>query len=163
MLWLCEQGFLCTGDEAVCPDYAERIKDGAEWQANPEQGWAGHVPGECPCFLSLGRRWLANIAALKQERSEAGEHWLQGAKIGFLGQNGSGKSSLMRVIAGVDKEFEGDLRLEPGVRIGYLPQEPQLDDSATVLANIEPAVKAVKHKLQEFEEVRRFRGGVEVG
>lgn len=78
---------------------------------------------------------------------------LQGAKIGFLGQNGAGKSSLMRVLAGEDTNFEGNLNVEPGIRIGYLPQEPVLDDSATVLANVEPAVQGVKDKLQKFEDV----------
>ena len=81
---------------------------------------------------------------------------LQGAKIGFLGVNGAGKSSLMRIIAGEDTEFDGDLNLVPGVRVGYLPQEPILDDSATVLQNVETAVKPVKDMIKEFEDVSIF-------
>lgn len=78
---------------------------------------------------------------------------LQGAKIGFLGANGAGKSSLMRILAGEDTQFDGNLNLVPGIRIGYLPQEPVLDDSATVLQNIETAVKPVKDMIKEFEQV----------
>lgn len=78
---------------------------------------------------------------------------MQGAKIGFLGQNGAGKSSLMRVLAGQDTEFDGSLNLEPGIKIGYLPQEPVLDANTSVYANLEPAVKDVKDKLQKFEDV----------
>lgn len=60
----------------------------------------------------------------------------------------------MRILAGEDTEFQGQLQVDPGIRLGYLPQEPKLDDSATVLQNIEPAVQPVKDKLKEFEEVR---------
>src|SRR2546427_5621669 len=82
--------------------------------------------------------------------------WLSfypGAKIGVLGLNGSGKSSLIKIMAGVDKEFIGDADPAPGIRIGYLPQEPQLEDSATVLGNVELAVKETKALLKRFEEV----------
>ena len=78
---------------------------------------------------------------------------MQGAKIGFLGVNGAGKSSLMRIIAGEDTEFDGNLNLVSGIRVGYLPQEPVLDDSATVLQNVETAVKPVKDMIKEFEDV----------
>ena len=67
--------------------------------------------------------------------------------------NGSGKSSLLRILAKEDEEFKGDYQLAPSVRVGYLPQEPKLDDSATVLQNIEPAVQPVRDMLKEFEEV----------
>lgn len=60
-----------------------------------------------------------------------------GAKIGFLGPNGAGKSTLMKILAGVDKEFDGDLYLDPGIKIGYLAQEPQLTAGETVMENIE--------------------------
>src|SRR5205814_3377865 len=60
-----------------------------------------------------------------------------GAKIGVLGLNGSGKSSLLRILAGVDKDFLGQISLSPGYTIGYLPQEPALDESKTVRQNVE--------------------------
>src|SRR3954462_8642840 len=56
-----------------------------------------------------------------------------GAKIGILGLNGSGKSTLMKIIAGLEKNYQGDIHFSPGYRVGYLEQEPQLDDSKTVL------------------------------
>ncbi len=76
-----------------------------------------------------------------------------GAKIGVLGLNGSGKSTLLRIMAGVDTEFNGEARPQPGIKIGYLPQEPQLDPTKTVRGNVEEAVQAVKDKLAELDAV----------
>ena len=76
-----------------------------------------------------------------------------GAKIGVLGSNGSGKSTLLRIMAGVDKDFFGDAKAADGIRIGYLPQEPQLDESKTVLGNVEEAVANTKKLLKRFDEV----------
>ena len=76
-----------------------------------------------------------------------------GAKIGVLGANGAGKSSLLRVMAGVDHDFQGEARPADGVRIGYLSQEPQLDPAKTVRGNVEEAVAPVRALLSEFEAV----------
>ena len=76
-----------------------------------------------------------------------------GAKIGVLGPNGSGKSTLLRIMAGVDKEFFGIARPDPSARIGYLPQEPELDPSLDVKGNVELAVKPVRDLLDRFNEV----------
>ena len=76
-----------------------------------------------------------------------------GAKIGVLGLNGSGKSSLLRIMAGIDKEFEGEASALAGTKIGYLPQEPQLDDSKTVREVVEEAVSTVKNALKRLDEV----------
>ena len=76
-----------------------------------------------------------------------------GAKIGVLGLNGSGKSSLLRIMAGVDKEFEGEAKLLSGTKIGYLPQEPQLDEEATVRECVEQAVSEVKNALARLDAV----------
>jgi sulfate-transporting ATPase len=76
-----------------------------------------------------------------------------GAKIGVLGSNGSGKSTLLRIMAGVDKDFFGDAKPADGIRIGYLPQEPQLDASKNVLGNVEEAVANTKKLLTRFDEV----------
>ena len=76
-----------------------------------------------------------------------------GAKIGVLGLNGSGKSTLLRIMAGLDAEIEGEARPQPGIRIGYLPQEPQLDASKDVRAIVEEAVQPVKEALARLDQV----------
>ena len=76
-----------------------------------------------------------------------------GAKIGVLGLNGSGKSSLLRIMAGIDTEFDGEARPQPGISIGYLAQEPQLDAALDVRGNVEQAFVRVKAALTELEEV----------
>ena len=76
-----------------------------------------------------------------------------GAKIGVLGLNGSGKSTLLRIMAGVDTEFEGEARPQPGIKIGYLPQEPQLDDSKDVRGNVEEGVAETIALVTRFNEI----------
>ena len=76
-----------------------------------------------------------------------------GAKIGILGLNGSGKSTLMRIIAGKDKNFDGDIHLTPGYTIGHLEQEPELDESKTVIEIVREGVQPIMDLLKEYEEV----------
>ncbi len=79
--------------------------------------------------------------------------FLPGAKIGVLGYNGAGKSTLLRIMAGVEKEFSGEAFLAQGCTVGYLPQEPQLDPSKTVLGNVEEGVQPIKDLLARFDEL----------
>jgi sulfate-transporting ATPase len=82
--------------------------------------------------------------------------WLSfypGAKIGVLGANGAGKSSLLRIMAGVDHDFQGEAWPHEGTRIGYLPQEPHLDPSKNVKENVDMAVKPTRDLLRKFEEI----------
>jgi ATP-binding cassette ChvD family protein len=81
-----------------------------------------------------------------------------GAKIGVIGANGSGKSSLLKIMAGVDDGFAGEARLTPGFRAGYLPQEPQLDPSRDVAANVADGVAATKGLLDRFNQVCEAMG-----
>ncbi len=76
-----------------------------------------------------------------------------GAKIGVLGLNGAGKSTLLRIMAGVDTDYEGEARPQPGIKIGYLPQEPQLDESKDVRGNVEEGLGELKALLERFNEV----------
>ena len=83
-----------------------------------------------------------------------------GAKIGVVGSNGSGKSSLLRIMAGLDTDFLGEAWAAKGTRVGYLAQEPQLDSSLNVRGNVELAVKDTRHLLKRFEEVSMAFGEV---
>ena len=76
-----------------------------------------------------------------------------GAKIGLLGLNGSGKSTVLRIMADVDKEYDGEVQREPNIRIGYLPQEPQLDPEATVKQEVESALGEVMQAQKKLDEV----------
>ncbi|NDL00257.1 energy-dependent translational throttle protein EttA [Photorhabdus bodei] len=76
-----------------------------------------------------------------------------GAKIGVLGLNGAGKSTLLRIMAGIDKDIEGEARPQSGIKIGYLPQEPKLNLEYTVREAVEEAVSEVKHALTRLDEV----------
>ncbi len=76
-----------------------------------------------------------------------------GAKIGVLGLNGSGKSTLLRIMAGLDKEFDGEARPQPGINIGYLPQEPELDNEKDVRGNVEDGVASTKALLDRFNDI----------
>ncbi|GGE74280.1 energy-dependent translational throttle protein EttA [Streptosporangium jomthongense] len=76
-----------------------------------------------------------------------------GAKIGVLGLNGSGKSTLLRIMAGVDKDYTGEARPQPGINVGYLPQEPELDESKTVKEIVDEAVADVHSALAELDQV----------
>ena len=76
-----------------------------------------------------------------------------GAKIGIIGLNGSGKSSLLKIIAGVDKDFQGEVVFSPGYSVGYLEQEPHLDDTKTVKEVVQEAVQDVVNWMKEYEEI----------
>ncbi len=76
-----------------------------------------------------------------------------GAKIGIIGLNGSGKSSLMKIIAGVDKDYQGEVVFAPGYSVGYLEQEPKLDDTKTVKEVVQEAVQETVDLLREYDEV----------
>lgn len=85
-----------------------------------------------------------------------------GAKIGILGLNGSGKSSLLRIIAGVDKSYQGDVVFQPGYTVGYLEQEPQLDESKTVIEVVREGVAETMAILDEFNKINDMFGLPEV-
>ena len=76
-----------------------------------------------------------------------------GAKIGVLGLNGAGKSTVLRIMAGVDNDFDGEARPQPDIRIGFLPQEPELDDEISVRETVEQGVAEVRDLLQKFDQV----------
>ena len=85
-----------------------------------------------------------------------------GAKIGIIGLNGSGKSTLLKIIAGLDKNYQGEVVFSPGYSVGYLEQEPKLDPDKTVRQVVEEGVKPVMDLLKEFDEVNNAFGDPEV-
>ena len=101
----------------------------------------------------MGEKYIFTIASLTKKHGQKevlSDIWLAfypGAKIGVLGRNGAGKSTLLRIMAGMDQEFEGEARLTPGYTVGYLSQEPQLDETLDVAGNVNQAVAAKRALL----------------
>ena len=89
----------------------------------------------------------------KQLLKDINLNFFPGAKIGVLGYNGAGKSTLLRIMAGIDTDIIGEARPQPGIKIGYLPQEPQLDESKDVRGNVEEGLKEVKEAQTRLDEV----------
>src|SRR6476620_9616139 len=79
--------------------------------------------------------------------------YFYGVKIGVLGLNGAGKSSLLRILAGVDKNYEGQIQITPGYTVGFLEQEPKLDETKTVRQVVEEGMKATTDLLKQFDEI----------
>src|SRR5262249_17501544 len=97
-----------------------------------------------------------NLSKVYNKREVLKNIWLAffpGAKIGVIGSNGAGKSTLLRVMAGVDTDFLGSARLTPGYSVGFVPQDPRLDQSTDVRGNIEQAVASTRALLQKHEEL----------
>ena len=84
--------------------------------------------------------------------------FFHGAHIGVIGANGAGKSSVLKILAGIDKEFMGECQVAKGTKVGYLPQEPQLDNSKTVLQCVEEGVANSKAMLNRYDEICELLG-----
>ena len=96
---------------------------------------------------------LSRSYGKKQVLDQVTLGFYHGAKIGIIGRNGSGKSTLLRILAGEDKEYDGNVAFNKGVTVGYVPQEPQLDPSKDVRGNIEDGVQETRGLLTEYEQV----------
>src|SRR3954449_12153540 len=107
----------------------------------------------------MAEQYIFTIEALTKahgKREVLQNIWLAfypGAKIGVIGPNGAGKSTLLRIMAGVDTDFLGSARLTPGFTVGWVPQEPRLDETTDVRGNIEQAVADTRALLTKQEEI----------
>jgi len=108
-----------------------------------------HQPDKIICSMVQVSKYYDKKPVIK----DISLSYFYGAKIGVLGLNGSGKSSLLRIMAGVDTEFNGELILAPGYSVGYLEQEPVLDDAKTVKETVEEAVQTIIELMDEFNRI----------
>ena len=114
----------------------------------------------------MSQKYIFQMASLTKkigQREVLKDIWLAfypGAKIGVLGRNGSGKSTLLRIMAGKDKNFDGEARLTDGFTVGLLEQEPQLNPDKDVFGNVEEAVAPTRALLTEFEQLSEKLGEV---
>ena len=112
----------------------------------------------------MGKQYIYQISDLTKkfgQREVLKNIWLAfypGAKIGVLGRNGSGKSTLLRIMAGMDREFEGEAKLSGGYTAAYLSQEPQLNPDKDVWGNVEEAVEPTRKILRRFDEINARLG-----
>src|SRR5687768_12679713 len=107
----------------------------------------------------MGQHYIYQISSLTKKHAQKKvpeEIWpsfYPGAKISVLGTNGSDKSTLLRIMAGWDKEFEGEAKLTSGYTVGYLPQEPQLNPDKDVFGNVMEAVEPMRAILRRYDEI----------
>jgi ATP-binding cassette ChvD family protein len=117
-------------------------------------------------YMSDDKKVIFSMSKLSKTYSSSNKQVLKdiylsffyGAKIGILGLNGSGKSSLLKIIAGVDKNYQGDVVFAPGYTVGYLEQEPQLDDSKTVIEIVREGVAETMAVLEEYNQINDLFG-----
>ena len=109
-------------------------------------------------IFSMSKLSKTYTSSNKQVLKDIYLSFFYGAKIGILGLNGSGKSSLLKIIAGVDKNYQGDVVFAPGYTVGYLEQEPQLDDSKTVIEIVQEGVAETMAVLEEYNQINDLFG-----
>ena len=106
-----------------------------------------------PQFVYTMNRVTKVVPPRREILKDISLSFFPGAKIGVLGLNGAGKSSLLRIMAGMDRDYHGEARPQPGIRVGYLPQEPELDPARDVRGNVEDGIEDVKRLLDRFERI----------
>ena len=106
-----------------------------------------------PQYVYVMNRLSKAYPGGKQVLKDITLSFFPGAKIAIIGENGSGKSTLMKIMAGLDTEFTGEAWPAKDIKVGYLPQEPELDSSKNVLDNVMEAMAEINALLKEFEDV----------
>src|SRR5690554_1381568 len=111
------------------------------------------MSGKAEKFVFYMHRMTKVYPPNKEVLKDISLSFYYGAKIGIIGTNGSGKSTLLRIMAGIDKEFQGEAWIEPGRTAGYLPQEPQLDPDLDVKGNVMKAVAKKQAIMDRYNEI----------
>ena len=120
---------------------------------NPHILWQRPLPGQMAQYVYTMNRVGKTVPPKRTILKDISLSFFPGAKIGVLGTNGSGKSSLLRIMAGLDKDIEGEATPMPGIKVGFLPQEPELNPEATVRQAVEEGLGEIMEAKAKLEEV----------
>src|SRR5689334_22365060 len=145
----------------MCPQRAHWPMRSPGTPASRPASWARYRPVRSTVAPSMSSQYIFTMHRLsrrfppdKTVLQDVNLSFYPGAKIGVLGYNGAGKSTVLRIMAGVDQDYQGDARLAPGATVGMLEQEPHLDEAKDVRGNVEDGIREVRDLMEDRKSTR---------